>query len=42
MNRELRAWSMERAVRYRWTWLWSVPKYESMRNSPPMRPDQNV
>ena len=28
--------------RYRPTWDWSVPKYDSARNIPPSRPDQNV
>ena len=28
--------------RYRWTWDWSVPKYESARNMPPSVPDQTV
>ena len=42
MNSDDRAWSSDRAVRYRCTWLWSHPKYDSIRNKPPMRPDQNV
>ena len=42
MSSELRASSTERAVRYRCTWLWSVPKYESIRKVPPMSPDQTV
>ena len=42
MSSELRASFTDRAVRYRCTWLWSVPKYDNIRNVPPMSPDQNV
>ncbi len=42
MSRELLACSTDFAVRKRCTWLWSVPKYESMRNVPPIMPVQNV
>jgi hypothetical protein len=30
----------ERPVRYRPTCDWSVPKYDSARKNPPIRPDQ--
>jgi len=42
MSSDPRASSTDRAVRYRWTWLWSVPKYEQKRNSAAIVPDQKV
>ena len=42
ISSELRASSTDFAARYRCTWLWSVPKYDSIRNVPPITPDQNV
>ena len=42
MNSDWRPSLTDLAVRYRCTWLWSHPKYESIRKSPPIMPDQNV
>src|SRR5947209_1532751 len=42
MSNDDRASGTDLADRYRWTWLWSVPKYDIIRNVPPIRPDQNV
>src|SRR5262252_10835666 len=32
----------EPPARYRCTWDWSAPKYDSARKNPPIKPDQNV
>src|SRR5213075_198388 len=42
MSSELRASSTDFAAKYRCTWLWSVPKYDNIKNVPPITPDQNV
>src|SRR5215475_8047548 len=40
INSDVRPSDTDFAARKRWTWLWSQPKYESIRNSPPINPDQ--
>ncbi len=39
---ESRLWVRLLPDRYRCTWLWSHPKYDSMRKSPPISPLQMV